>query len=570
MKDKKEFMKQLAELNGRPFAEYEKLIGDCDFGRFVVRLAATGFDPDQEVCAFTIRVPQSVAGFPYDLFETPVRRTALEDLLVRRFAAEAAEAAGGESSLLVAEPAPAILPRTTMVVNKEYVEVRLDIALPYHTLAYGRGGDPRVIDADAVEKIFFDDLPRTVAASMVYCNLDPDEVEYAVMLMEDATRLRQTLQTSGLVSFVAEGSLPAREEDGESPDLNTDPLLVADNAAVELDVPNGEPVRGAAVPVGLTVIVGEAEEGRLDLMEMIATGIYNHTPGDGRELAVTTADAVMVTCEPGRPVQRVDLTPFFKAGAETKEITQFTTASAEAFASQAASTIEALEAGARVLLFDEASSDPEFLGGDQRMSGLLDSQRIPLTARVRQMVDELGISVVVAGSSAVSGFLPLADKVLKIEGGGISDITAEAKALEIPAPAPAEKMDLGAVLDRTRWIMPSSIDPSCMDEDVLVEAHGMELLQFGRSLIDLSGVVQVADEYQVATIGHILYYARLRYMDERCPLREVLDWIDRDLTSEGLVGLTREVSGGLARPRRYEIAAALNRLSSFRVSHATR
>ena len=44
--------------------------------------------------------------------------------------------------------------------------------------------------------------------------------------------------------------------------------------------------------------------------------------------------------------------------------------------------------------------------------------------------------------------------------------------------------------------------------------------------------------------------------------------IDRDLSTEGLESLTRDLRGDLARPRRYEIAAALNRLDSLRIKRA--
>ena len=58
-------------------------------------------------------------------------------------------------------------------------------------------------------------------------------------------------------------------------------------------------------------------------------------------------------------------------------------------------------------------------------------------------------------------------------------------------------------------------------------------------------------------------------MDEGYPLREILDLVDRDLSNEGLNALVRDLRGDLARPRRYEVAATLNRLPAFRVSHVT-
>lgn len=561
MKDKKEFYNILQSLDGKPYAEYEMLVDECDFGRFILRVATDKFDPAVECYAFTLRVPQTVASFPSDLFETPVRRTALEDLLTRKFA-NAVESAGLSEKIGIAVEGTTILPRTAMFMTKEFVEARIVIALPYKTLPFGRGGDNRVIDATAAEELFFEVLPDVVNASMVFCNVDPEEVEYVVEMMEDATRVRQSLPSSGLISFVAEGSLL----DGN---LQGEPLLVDESAAMEMEVPNGDPVNGFGIPAGLTVIVGEDSADRAELVDAIARGVYNHAVGDGREYVITVSDAVQVTSEEGRSVQRVDVSPFVKNGAADKDCVMFTCENSDAFSAQAASTVEALEAGARVLIFDEATSDVEFLGCDARVAALYDSRKIPLVARVRQLVDELGLSVIVAGSSAVGQFLPLADTVLKIQENSVSNITEQVKELDIPVYPEAEQVDMGAILDRSRWIMPSSIDPSCLDEDVVVEADYKELLRFGRQLIDLSGVTQIADEFQTETIGHILYYARLRYMDERTPLREVLDLIDRDLTNQGLGTLSHDVRGDMARPRRYEIAATLNRLRSFRVSHAT-
>jgi predicted ABC-class ATPase len=186
------------------------------------------------------------------------------------------------------------------------------------------------------------------------------------------------------------------------------------------------------------------------------------------------------------------------------------------------------------------------------------------------MVDELGISMVVAGSSLVAEFIPIADKILKVENFCISDITEEAKALDIAPSVPtSDAVNLSTMLSRSRWIMPSSIDPSIGREDLVIETEDIDFLQFGRSLVDLDAVRQIADADQARAIGFVLYYAKLRYMDEGYPMREILDLVDRDLSNEGLNALVRDIRGDLARPRRYEVAAAINRLPAFRVSHVT-
>ena len=178
--------------------------------------------------------------------------------------------------------------------------------------------------------------------------------------------------------------------------------------------------------------------------------------------------------------------------------------------------------------------------------------------------------MIVAGSSLIAEFIPIADKILKIENYCVADITEEAKALDItPSTVADSTVNLSSMLSRSRWVMPSSIDPSIGREDLVIETDDQEYLQFGRSLVDLQAVQQIADADQARAIGFVLYYAKLRYMDEGYPMREILDLVDRDLSNEGLNTLVRDMRGDLARPRRYEVAAALNRLQAFRVSHVT-
>ena len=45
----------------------------------------------------------------------------------------------------------------------------------------------------------------------------------------------------------------------------------------------------------------------------------------------------------------------------------------------------------------------------------------PLALRARQIVDELGISIVVGGAATVSEFIPVADTVLSIENHRVTD-----------------------------------------------------------------------------------------------------------------------------------------------------
>jgi predicted ABC-class ATPase len=572
MKDRKEFYNLLAEIDGQPFAEYEKLIGDFDFARYVIKCMKIDIARDGENPVFNIRIPQSIAELPGHLYDSPVRRTALEDFLTRNLCSVAGgianfnESGWARRNILLAEPGQKILPRTAVVVTKEYIDARIRIALPYKVYVSGE----RLVDAEMARKVFFEDLPEVISSSIFCCNLDLAAAEEFVNSMEDADRVRQTLATLGLVSFVGEGSLLAREQDTDLPDYDhIAPFEVSEAAQIEIDVPNAGKIIGLGIPAGLTVVLGDASKGRKDFMSAIAAGVFNHIPGDGRETVVTVSDAVQIATDRGRSVQEVNIAPFLSES-EIGNPASYSTRSADSFISQAATTIEALEVGARVLIVDENSSAPAFLTTDARVAGLLGaSPRSSLAQRARQIVDELGISLVIGGENLVAEYIPLADTVLKVEDFQVTNITEEAKALNIALPPEAPAVNLGTMLGRSRWIMPSSIDAAVGRVDQVIEALDLNAIQFGRSVIELDSVPQIAEENQTLTIGLLLYYAKLRYMQEGYPLREMLDMIDRDLSSEGLGTISRDLRGDLARPRRYELAAALNRLPTFRVSHAT-
>ena len=63
------------------------------------------------------------------------------------------------------------------MVTEEYID------------AFGADLRGRVL-GDARRKIFFDDLPSVVNSTLVYCNLDANEVSDFVNAMEDADQVR--------------------------------------------------------------------------------------------------------------------------------------------------------------------------------------------------------------------------------------------------------------------------------------------------------------------------------------------------------------------------------------------
>ena len=121
--------------------------------------------------------------------------------------------------------------------------------------------------------------------------------------------------------------------------------------------------------------------------------------------------------------------------------------------------------------------------------------------------------------------------------------------------------------------LPQSFDASRGRRDVKIDARSLDLLQFGRDAIELRGVEQLVDPSQTRAIGFAIHLAAERFMDGEAPLHQVLDRLDQLFDRRGLDELDPHHRpghhpGNFARPRRFEITAAINRLRSVQMRTA--
>lgn len=565
MRDKREFDAILQQIDGHHPAEYSRLTGDFDFTRFVLHnVNIASINDGQCDSLFVLHVPQLIAGFPESLYSTAIRRTALEDYLVRKLDEVAQNVfrrmsrGFGECRVSVARPGQKILPRSSVVMAREYVEARVLIRLPVVS---------GMIPADDVREIFFLQLPEIVNSALIHCYLDEKELSSFVNAMEDSDAIRRDLVTRGLVSFAATGSSLNRKVGTDLPAMDGVRLEVAPEIENTINTPNSGTLRGLTIPAGVTLIIGDNYSGRAELISALASGIYNHIPGDGRERVVSEPAAVYVMSDPGRSVQKVDIRPFFVKG-DDPALREFTTASATPTESLMAGVIESLHVGAQTLFFDESTAEPSFLAMDAGLASLSESwsgKMVSLSDRVRQIADDLRVNVVVGACACSSEFIPVADTVLLIENFRVTDVTKKARELGLVRTSKVERCSLPTPNEPVRWVIPSSMDPSLGHEDAVIQTFGASRLQFGRTFIDLTSVPQIADDHQTMAIGLLLYHAKLHHLDDSRPLSAILDLLDQDLSQEGMDAITRDLRGDLARPRRFEVAAVLNRMAPMRI-----
>ncbi len=574
MPNRENLRQLLLQLDNRSYKAYKDIKGNYKFPDFTLIIDRVQGDPFASPSQLRVQIPQSVAGFPSNLYQTRSREIALRDYLTRQFDKAAQELSSrrgtGKSGLIaITRVGQSVLERTSAFVNDEVVEVRFVVGLP----ARGRS----ILGYQAVEMLC-EDIPEIVDKALKYSSLNPQKIQQQVETVEDADWLRQQLPERGLVAFIPDGAiLPRRSGVDQRPLLNDAvPFQSPETLRVEFTCPNRGLITGMGIPAGVTLIVGGGYHGKSTLLKAIELGIYNHLPEDGRELVVTHPSAVKIRAEDGRSIASVDISPFINQLPQGRSTRQFSTTNASGSTSQAANIMEALEAGVvgernavPLLLVDEDTAATNFMIRDRRMQQLIAKEKEPITPfidKVRQLYTDYGVStILVMGGSG--DYFDVADTVIAMENFQPSDVTAKAKAIakaNTTERIPEGGKQFGQITPRIP--LPESIDPSRGSRDVKLKVRDVDEVVFGTEDIDLSAVEQIAETGQLRAIASAIVYAKNKYINGRRTLPEILDRVMADIDSQGLDILSYLPEGDLVLFRRFELAAALNRLRTLKVS----
>jgi predicted ABC-class ATPase len=458
-----------------------------------------------------------------------------------------------------------ILERTAVVINENFIEARLSIGLP------ARG---RTILANQAEKIFNEQLPHIVHSSMFFKNVDGIKAQRHVELMEDQEYLRKQLKERGLVAFVANGAILPRESGISDKPLKSDsivPFQSPRELEVEFHLPNYGRIKGMGIKQGITLIVGGGYHGKSTLLKSIEFGVYNHIEGDGREYVISIGNAMKIRAEDGRFIQNVDISSFINNLPGKQNTKHFSTENASGSTSQAANIIEAIEAGAELLLLDEDTSATNFMIRDARMQRLVHNDKEPITPfidRVRQIYNELGIStVLVVGGSG--DYFDVADTVILMDEYIPNEATKQAKYIAEELSTKRVIEDNGELkLSIQRIPLPVSFETRSRKEKI--KAKGTFSILYGSFEIDLQSVEQLVDSNQTTAIGLIIKYIRERYADGKHTLHEILTKVFDDIHWHGIDCISPfkgQHPGDYAMPRIQEVFAAINRLRNLKISH---
>jgi len=561
----------LSKIDGRGYKAYKQLRGSYSFRDFTLYIDYVQGDPFASPSKLRIRVLQTKAKFTHDLFSNQSRKTALEDYITRAFNESIKKIASGnrgsgKSGIIKIDCGKQeIIQRTSCVVNSEYNEVRFYAGLP------ARG---RRISSYQCQIMLTEELPKIAKTSLFYESLDSGRLLKFIEVCEDQDCLRNLLKENKLVSFVKNSSiLPRRSGVRDRPLPASKSIIFKSPPELEitLKAPNIGEIKGMGIPEGITLIIGGGFHGKTTLLSAIERGIYNHIPEDGREYVITTDNAVKIRAEEGRSIQKVDISSFISNLPFGKDTVDFSTSNASGSTSQATNIIEALECRAKLLLLDEDTSATNFLIRDEIMQKIVSKDKEPITPlidQVKNIYNKYNTSTILVMGGA-GDYFEVADTVILMDCYLPYLVTDKAKEIISSRKDKRKKEspdNFGSITERIP--VPSSINPY-KGIRKKVKSRGLDNISFGVENIDLSSVEQIVDTSQVNAISDVILYAlKKNYIDGNNTLYEILNKVFIDINKYGLdviSNFANQHPGSYALPRKFEVAAALNRLRSLKV-----
>lgn len=559
MKSSQDLRAKLRSIDHRGYPAYKYLRGQYDFGSFVLSIDHVQGDPFASPSRLSVLVSGKKAGFPAEYYDTYPKRVTLQDHLTRLFAAQLASGSkqakgSGKSGLLGASRCgQEVLERTACRVQEGSVTLRFEAGFP------ARG---RTIDARELEKMLFDILPDCVHASLYFQKINKNRLKAAIELCEDQQYIREQLPALGLCAFLANGSVLPRQS-GVSDRPMQDAVAFQSPASMEvtLNLPNRGSVTGMGIPKGITLFVGGGYHGKSTVLQALQYSVYNHIGGDGRELVITDESAWKLRSEDGRSVTGVDISPFIRQLPGRRDTRHFSTEDASGSTSQAANLMESMESGSTLLLIDEDTSATNFMIRDKLMQQVVAPEEepiIPFIERVRSLYEDFGISsVIVAGSSG--SYFHVADTVVQMKEYVPYDITGRAKEAAAAFPVFSAKQGKFPAYSANRC--PKANAAVKRDDRLKLKAMGTHELLLGRDAVELRYLEQLRDSEQTMALAYLLKYLQLQTMDGKKNMAALADQLEALLDTQGLEGLFErgDVRSSLARPRRQEILACVNR-----------
>ncbi|KAK5168956.1 uncharacterized protein LTR77_006265 [Saxophila tyrrhenica] len=580
VKDWQQLQGDLERIDRNQYGAYKQLLGSYNHiqPKFTLSIDYVQGDPYASPSRVRAVMPWSETNLPDEYFQSDARKIAVCDFVTRvaadfirtKHLDQSLGGSGGGWSgpkggaFNINACGQEVLPRTSALIsNNDTIELRFTTTLP----AAGR-----TILGEQAWQILGVNLVELVQKALLHANLDQQKLQQHVLSVERQRGLREQLASHGLIAFVANGSILPRSSGASSrPMDNAVPFQSPKESEVTLKLPNGSTVQGMGIPKGITLLTGGGFHGKSTVLEALELGVYDHVPGDGRELIVTDPTAVKIRAEDGRSVTKTDISPFISNLPGGKDTRSFSTDDASGSTSMASSIQEALEAGCTTLLIDEDSSATNLLVRDQRMQALIKKEPImPLISKAKALHTQHGVSTIIV-VGGLGDWLTVADNVIAMDAYTPHNITTNAAAIVSQYPSvvhqdekygslPLRKFQVNLSGLRSPFaprkdfinLRPQAKDPVSNPAEA----------ESGIDLSALDQVVEVGQARMIATLlSKVAEQTAMSHLDLSALLKALDGAVGTEMCLPAALG-----DGELVAVRRFELAAALSRLRGLVVT----
>lgn len=563
----KRLLQQLKQLDNKSYKAYKDIQGQYRYDNFDLYIDYVQGDPFATPSKIRVVIPRQQRHVKSDWLKTPSRKTATEDAFARIVGKTIAnqkfsiKGTGKSGAILFDSPGQEILERSAVQINEEAITVCISVGLP---------ANGRRINGREAEKLFAQAIPTIIKNSIF--SLKDEQIIQAVELADQQDAIREAMRQNNWIAFLAnESILPRASGVSNRPLQKAIPFQSPKENEVAVAIPyQTEPIKGMAIKKGITLIVGGGYHGKSTILQAIERGVYSHAKGDGREYVLTDPDAVKIRAEDGRQITGVNISPFITNLPHGQDTQFFSTENASGSTSQAANVMETLEAGATSLLIDEDTSATNFMIRDHRMQQLVKKSKEPITPfidKIKQMRDQLDVStVLVMGGSG--DYFAVADSVIMMEAYVPYNVTSQAKEIMEEYPLERDKSAEETFGDITNRSFQQNTLQTKKGNKAKTQAKGLTKIIMGRTDIDFDDTEQLVDASQTRMIAEIIQFLDRTNGLQNKSLHELLSELEQQMDKQGLASFTtfkNQHPGDIARPRRYEIAAVLNRIRTANV-----
>ena len=549
----------LKRIDGKSYKLYKDIKGRYNFNDYILEIIRVQGDPFAVPSLLSIEIDLKKYSYDKELYKNSPRKLAFEDYVLRRFARSVWENSGrkngsGKSGLIaVYTPKQEIIKRSAVEISGNTLSIKFYAGLP----AAGR----RILAKAAIEMIFRD-LPK-ITSCLKPENLGIAGLKKQVETNEIVDFIREEMQKQNIVSFVANGSVLARMSSvDDRPMKGAVQFMSPENLKHSIRLPNGEVVEGMAIKKGVTLVTGGGFHGKSTLLNAVEKGVYNHIPGDGREFVLTDFSAVKIRAEDGRSIQNVDIRNFINNLPFEKDTSSFYTENASGSTSQACNIMEAVESGSKLLLIDEDTCATNFMVRDVKIHELISKDKEPITPFIEKInalknVADVSVIVVVGG---LGDYFDVADTVLMLDEYRVKNITQKAKEVSRKYKREHIKLDDTEFNIKHRSLNEKYCRGLWKDPRAKIKNRGLDELSLGREVVDLRSIEQLIEEGQVRFIGDVIKKL-FKYEDlGKFTFREIMDKYEEEMENAEISSYLGVRSGSLAFSRKYEVAAAVNRI----------